>query len=213
LTREQTIGISEASYILGVSETSLRQWTDEGKVKAFITPGGHRRYSKLGLKRFMNSQQRVLGTRDLANELEESTAKHREVIAAFLRGSSWYNRLDEQSQKDLSSLGHNLLYLIIHSIIEPSKQDEILKEMRDIGFGFGEVLTRLKFPLTISTQAFIQHGDLIMSVTTDLLKKRYGLNPRLVETIPVINRALDEALVALMDAYQQNKDNSEYGKN
>ena len=38
--------IGQASRMLGVTEVTLRQWTDGGKVKAFITPGGHRRYSK-----------------------------------------------------------------------------------------------------------------------------------------------------------------------
>jgi excisionase family DNA binding protein len=204
--QEPLIGISEASQLLGVSEVSLRQWTDAGKVKAFITPGGHRRYSRLGLKKFMSSQCKSWGTRDLAAELEDSTAKHRETISAFLRDNSWYSQLDTQSQEELSSLGRRLLDLIIRAITEPSRQDEVVEEVRKIGYGFGEILTRLKFPLVVSVQAFTQHRDLIINVTAQLIKRRQGLTPRLVETIPVIDHALDEALVGLMTAYQQNKD-------
>ena len=36
--------LREASHFLGVSEPTLRRWTDEGLVEAFRTPGGHRRY-------------------------------------------------------------------------------------------------------------------------------------------------------------------------
>ncbi|MBM4445464.1 MAG: helix-turn-helix domain-containing protein, partial [Chloroflexi bacterium] len=39
------MGISAASRILGISETTLRRWTNEGRVRVFVTPGGHRRYS------------------------------------------------------------------------------------------------------------------------------------------------------------------------
>jgi hypothetical protein len=34
LEEEAFLNISEASRILGVSEAALRQWTDEGKIKA-----------------------------------------------------------------------------------------------------------------------------------------------------------------------------------
>jgi hypothetical protein len=40
-------------------------------------------------------------------------------------------------------------------------------------------------------------------VTTHLMKKRQGLNLRLLETIPVIDHAMDEALLALVAVYQQ----------
>lgn len=203
MIQEPLVSISEASQILGVSEASLRQWTDEGKIKAFITPGGHRRYSKPELKKFMNSQGKAPGPRELAIDMEESTARHREIITTFLRGTSWYYMLDEQSQEDLSSLGRRLLDLIIESIIKPSRQDEVLKDVRDVGYRFGETLAKLKFPLTISVQAFIQHRNLIISVTTHLMKKRQGLNLRLLETIPVIDHAMDEALLALVAVYQQ----------
>ena len=38
------LSLREASRFLGVSEPTLRRWTDDGLVEAFRTPGGHRRY-------------------------------------------------------------------------------------------------------------------------------------------------------------------------
>ncbi|TSA55542.1 MAG: MerR family transcriptional regulator, partial [Dehalococcoidia bacterium] len=61
------ISIREASQMLGVNEATLRQWTDEGKLSAFVTPGGHRRYSKSDLKKLTRPGQRVLGIRDLVS--------------------------------------------------------------------------------------------------------------------------------------------------
>jgi len=85
LAEEPLISISEASHVLGVSEAALRQWTDEGKIKAFITPGGHRRYSRADLKRFMSSQQRTLGIKDLVIELED-TAQEEAYLEALHTG-------------------------------------------------------------------------------------------------------------------------------
>ena len=44
--------VRDASRFLGVSEPTLRKWTDRGDVAAFRTPGGHRRYLLESLERF-----------------------------------------------------------------------------------------------------------------------------------------------------------------
>jgi excisionase family DNA binding protein len=38
------LGVGRAAQYLGVSEPTLRKWTDTGQLSAFRTPGGHRRY-------------------------------------------------------------------------------------------------------------------------------------------------------------------------
>ncbi len=208
MNQETTVGISEASRILGVSEASLRQWTGEGKIKAFITPGGHRRYSKSELKKFMSVQQKSLGVKDLATKLEESVPQHREAVSTFLKGSAWYTQLAENSQEDLSTLGRGLLNLIIKSATEPAHQEATLKEIRGVGYRFGEVLAVSGLPLTDSVQAFIQHRDLVTGIVTRLMQKREGLNLRIVDAIPLIDRAMDEALLSLVEAHQKYKTNN-----
>lgn len=44
--------VGDASRFLGVSEPSLRKWTDRGDLATFRTPGGHRRYLLDELERF-----------------------------------------------------------------------------------------------------------------------------------------------------------------
>jgi excisionase family DNA binding protein len=48
------LSIHEASELVGVSVATLRRWCDAGEVRAFTTPGGHRRFERsavLGLAR------------------------------------------------------------------------------------------------------------------------------------------------------------------
>jgi excisionase family DNA binding protein len=203
LPRESLVSIREASHTLGVNEATLRQWTDEGKIKAFITPGGHRRYSKAELRRFLFSSRKVLGVRDLVGDLEDTVQMHRELDRTYLTNTSWYNRLRPESRGQLAELGRRLLHLIIKSIAEPSKREENLKGVREIGCNFGETLAQLGFPLTDSVEAFIKHRDPITEVIVHLMKKREGFNRRIVDAIPLVNHAMDEALVSLVTAHQQ----------
>lgn len=41
---ESLVGIGHAAHLLGVHSDTLRRWTDEGKIPAIRTAGGHRRY-------------------------------------------------------------------------------------------------------------------------------------------------------------------------
>lgn len=203
MAEEPLLSISEASQMLGVSETALRQWTDEGKIKAFITPGGHRRYSRTELKRFMGSHHKRLGIKDLVIELEDTAQIHREIARTSLHTTSRYSKLDAESQERLSRLGRGLLDVTIRYITEPARRKEIIKLVHDIGHSHGEMLAKLGLPLTDAVEAFIRHRDPMMRAVTHLMRKREAHTGRVVEAIPLVARVLDEALVSLVAAHQQ----------
>ena len=47
--RDKIFSISEAAEYLGVSALTLRNWERQAKIRAFRTPGGHRRFRKSDL--------------------------------------------------------------------------------------------------------------------------------------------------------------------
>ena len=203
MDQQPLVAISEASQILGVSEAALRQWTDEGKIRAFITPGGHRRYAKAELKRFMGSHHRVLGIKDLVIELENTTNLLGEVARTSPSTTVWYNKLSKDSQEDLARLGRSLLNLIVRYVTEPAKREETVELARDVGRGFGETLAKSGLPLINSVEAFILNRYPIMNAATHLLQKREAFTRRVVEAIPLVAQVMDEALVSLVEAHQQ----------
>lgn len=206
MSQQSLVSISEASHILGVSEATLRQWTDEGKIRAFITPGGHRRYARVELKKFINSHQKTLGIKDLVVELEDTVQLHREIARTYLSTTSRNNNLSRESQECLGDLGRRLLNLIIRYITEPSKHEEIIELAHNVGRDHGETLAKLGLPLTDSMEAFILHRNPILNVTTHLMRKREVFSGRVVEAIPMVNHVMDEAMVSLVAAHQH------YGK-
>lgn len=201
--QESLVGISEASHILGVSEAALRQWTDDGKIKAFVTPGGHRRYSKEELKKFLTLRQKKLGIKDLAAEIENTIPLHRELSKTYLNSTSWYDRLDKDTRERLGDLSRRLLKLIIRYITEPLKREEIINLARDIGRSFGQLLAQLGLPLNDSIEAFIVHRVPLLNAATSIIRKREAYNGRLIEAISKVDYIMDEVLVALVSAREQ----------
>jgi len=45
--------LGQAAKYLGVAQSTIRKWSDQGRVPAFYTPGGHRRYRRADLDRFL----------------------------------------------------------------------------------------------------------------------------------------------------------------
>jgi excisionase family DNA binding protein len=46
--------LGQAAKYLGVAQSTIRKWSDDGRVRAFYTPGGHRRYQRGDLEDFLN---------------------------------------------------------------------------------------------------------------------------------------------------------------
>jgi len=203
LSEKLLLSIGEASQLLGVSEGALRQWTDEGLIKAFVTPGGHRRYNQADLKRFIKSHPRMLGLKDLVTELKETAQEHREIGQIALKEKKWCSKIDQEAQEHLANLGRRMLNLIIKYITETHQHEETIELIRNVGRDHGEILAKMGLPLTDAVEAFILHRDPIMNAVTHLMKKRELLTGRVVEKIPMVAHIMDEALVALVAAHQQ----------
>jgi len=45
--------LGQAAKYLGVAQSTIRKWSDQGRVPAFYTPGGHRRYRRSDLDVFL----------------------------------------------------------------------------------------------------------------------------------------------------------------
>jgi excisionase family DNA binding protein len=47
--------LGQAAKYLGVAQSTIRKWSDRGRVPAFYTPGGHRRFRRGDLDSFLES--------------------------------------------------------------------------------------------------------------------------------------------------------------
>ena len=45
-TEPDWLTLGQAAKYLGVAQSTIRKWSDQGRVPAFYTPGGHRRYRR-----------------------------------------------------------------------------------------------------------------------------------------------------------------------
>src|SRR5688500_7059483 len=89
--------LGEASKILGVHPATVRQWSDEGKIGAFRTPGGHRRFARVDIDRLLQVSP-VRGAGLQSYLVAEAVARTRKSLPEALAHAAWAQHLPEDER-------------------------------------------------------------------------------------------------------------------
>jgi excisionase family DNA binding protein len=89
-TRSEWMSIHEASNLMGVSSATLRRWSDAGEIRAFTTPGGHRRFSRAAVASLLPAE---------ATERPAQTV--RSTWSLVVSEVPWFDDLDVAGQRAL----------------------------------------------------------------------------------------------------------------
>jgi excisionase family DNA binding protein len=54
---DRPLSLGPASRLLGVDPDTLRRWADEGRIEAFTTSGGHRRFARAAVERILEARR------------------------------------------------------------------------------------------------------------------------------------------------------------
>ena len=54
---DRPLSLGPASRLLGVDPDTLRRWADEGRIEAFTTAGGHRRFDRATVERILEARR------------------------------------------------------------------------------------------------------------------------------------------------------------
>jgi hypothetical protein len=126
---------------------------------------------------------------------------HRQISMDFLSKTAWYQTMTGESQQELADHGRRFLRVIVRYLTVPAEREATVKEGRELGSDLGLMLARTGLPLTDAVEAFIMHRGPMLSVATELMKRR-ETSGRVADAIPLVGRVMDEALVALVAAHQ-----------
>ena len=199
----QFVSVSKASEMLGISGATLRHWTDQGRVKAFVTPGGHRRYSEHELRRFTRVHRAGQAPAKVADHLEQTALDHRRTAREYVDSALPLGPLPREDREVLARCGRELLDLVIRYVNQPSRREQTICFVRQVGEEHGRVLASLGFPLVDSVEAFIRHRNLLVEAATRYAMKGRVAGGRAVATVSLVTRVVDEALVSLVAAHQE----------
>jgi excisionase family DNA binding protein len=117
--------LGQAAKYIGVAQSTMRKWSDLGRVSAFYTPGGHRRYRRADLDRFLDrsgptSTAGGIGTGGGPLILVvDDDERLREYVRVNLEAEGYVVREAGSGEEALSVLGEQSPDLILLDVMMP----------------------------------------------------------------------------------------------
>ena len=115
--------LGQAAKYLGVAQSTMRKWSDLGRVSAFYTPGGHRRYRRSDLDQFLDRSGPSTSTAGSGNGplvlIVDDDARLREYVRVNLEAEGYIVREAASAEEALGALGEESPDLILLDVMMP----------------------------------------------------------------------------------------------
>lgn len=153
------IGLGEASRLLGVAPGTLRRWSDNGRVSAFTTPGGHRRYRRTALERLLPADRIVRPSLALSGVTTGRLARaYRQEARRATRQLPWLVVLSEEQRDWFRTHGRRLAELLLAHLDESPAEtgSPNVAEATAEAAGYGRMAAGLGISLSETVEGFLQ---------------------------------------------------------
>jgi excisionase family DNA binding protein len=199
--------IHEACAFLGVDQSTLRRWSDGGKVPVFRTPGGHRRYAEADLRALVGEgpqmQERPRVSRQVLTDL--SLSGYEDDFLRVARERPWFRAYGAGTQEEHRRLGRRLVDLAVRYAAAPAAASErasLLDDARLIGEHYGRNGAAHGLSAAETVEAFIYFRYPVVRAMLGLIEEQELVAKRAIHVYAEINHFLDQVLVATVQAHQ-----------
>ncbi len=124
--------LGQAAKYLGVAQSTIRKWSDLGRVPAFYTPGGHRRYRRADLDAFLQRSGPGKPARGPLVLVVDDDPTVREVIRVNLEMEGYTVREAGNAEEGLAAVEDDAPDLILLDVMMPQVDGwEMLRRVQE----------------------------------------------------------------------------------
>jgi excisionase family DNA binding protein len=110
--------LGQAAKYLGVAQSTIRKWSDDGRVRAFYTPGGHRRYRRGDLDAFLERSGPSAGSGPVVLIVDDDE-RLREYVRVNLEMEGYAVREASNAEEGLRVLEETTPDLVLLDVMMP----------------------------------------------------------------------------------------------
>jgi excisionase family DNA binding protein len=201
---EVWLGVQEASDMLGVSPATLRRWSAAGKVRAFTTPGGHRRYAESTIRQLLGRAAAPGAYVDgLGDSMDRVAWLIRQHVAPVCAGLSWLPAVSEEAREVLAYAGRALVEGLLGYVNGRTAHasESAIRPAVEAASLHGRIAAQHDGDLGETLEAFHRVRGHLVDDLADLACS-VGLDtPQATRLLVRANEGVDRLIVALVEAY------------
>lgn len=161
--KSKWLTMRDACRLLDVNEATLRQWADNGHLRVYRTPGGHRRFLSEDVMSLTNTA-RTDADRAPEYEVEGSALR---LIRRRLQGESvirqpWYQSVQEDGRDRMRLFGRRMLTLLVHEPQVRRQRQEALAESNVLGREYGTEMSEKGVSLKDTLEALVFFRSMVL---------------------------------------------------
>jgi excisionase family DNA binding protein len=205
LAAPERLPLGKASRLLGVDPDTLRRWADEGRVPAFLTPGGHRRFERRALERLVVARGTGAfgGLAAVGDSSTRLSAAYRRRYGELHRGSlNIGGRISAGDRTTFRDEGLRLVDALVRTLDETgSARTRAEQEAIDLSGRMGVRIARLGVPLEDGVSMFVEARRPFFAELSVMARRR-GVDPtRIGQLYDASSALLDRLLLAFVGAH------------
>jgi excisionase family DNA binding protein len=201
------LSINEACRMLGVDQSTLRRWSDAGKVPVFRTPGGHRRYAEDDLRALVGGQPRRQERPRVTRQAitDRSLSAYEDDYLHGAREKRWFTAYSPATLEEHRRLGRRLVDLAVrYAAAQPAAGDRpsLLQEAEQIGGHYGRSGAAAGLTVGETVDAFLYFRHPVVRTVMGMIDEEGLAARRAAKLFMEIGRFMDLVLVATVRAHE-----------
>jgi excisionase family DNA binding protein len=204
-TRREWLTIHEASALIGVSPATLRRWSDAGEVKAFTTPGGHRRFARSAVLGLLPSTRRERPNLERLGETPDRLARvYRRQIGKAADTTGWIRRLGEDERVPFRDHGRRIANALLAFFDAPTPEDRETSIVEaELGAAeYGRIAAERGIPIADTVELFLRFRMPFYRELGAVARRRALDTSEATDLLETATEAIDRLLGALMRGYE-----------
>ena len=202
----ERLPLGAASRLLGVDPDTLRRWADEGRVPAFTTPGGHRRFERKALERLMAARRTGPdnGLAALGSNAERlSAAYRRRYSEQHGLGPDPRTRVPAADRDSFRDLGRQLVDALVRHLDETGQSRALAeREAIDLAAHIGERLALYGVPLSEGVSMFVSARRPFLAELSVVARRRGVEAAKIGDLFDSSTWLLDRLLLAFVAGHE-----------